>query len=76
MILQKINNRKGFTLLELIIAIAITLIIFIAIPQFIKYRQKSIQTIIESIIIQQEEKIPTPSKQQNTIEQKGDMNKL
>ncbi len=77
MLMQKINNRKGFTLIEVMTTIAIILILVaIVLPQFIEYRQKSIQTNIDSIIIQQEEKIPTPPKQEKTVEQKGGMNKL
>ncbi len=82
MLLQKINNQKGFDLIELMIGIAIIAILAcIAIPNFIAYRdrQKTNSEPIQ-IITQQEEKevkeTPHSSKQKEATEQKGDMNKL
>jgi len=41
MLMQKINNRKGFTLIELMIVIAIIgILMAIAIPNFMAYRKK------------------------------------
>jgi prepilin-type N-terminal cleavage/methylation domain-containing protein len=74
--MQKINNRKGFTLIEVMIVIFIILILAaIAVPNFIAFRNKQMMNS-EPVIIQQEEKIPTPSKQKEATEQKGEMNKL
>ena len=77
MLMQKINNQKGFTLIELMIAIAIILILTaIVVPHFISIMDKRKANSEPAQIIIQQEKIPTPSKQNETTEQKGDMNKL
>lgn len=83
MILQKLNNRKGFTLIELMIIIAIIGILFaILIPNIITMKRKheaSNKTM--EVITQAEEKVLNekplePQKQEQVIKQKGDMNKL
>jgi len=78
MLMQKINNQKGFDLIEAMVVMAIIgILAAIAIPHFIAYRNKQIiKSEPVQIITQQEEKIPTPSKQKEATEQKGEMNKL
>ena len=76
MLLQKINNQKGFTLIELMIAIFVILILVaIAAPNFIALRDKQ---KIEITIQQKEvdEKTSIPPKQKEITEQEGEMNKL
>ncbi len=47
--LRRAWNRKGFTLVELLIVIAIIgIIASIAIPQFVAYRQKSYNAMAKS----------------------------
>jgi len=47
--LQKVRNQKGFTLIELMIVIAIIgILAAIAIPNFISYRDKSYCSKVES----------------------------
>lgn len=83
MIIQKINNQKGFTLIELAIAIAIIAILMcIAVPNFIALRNRqNANSEPVQIITQQEEKVidekaPSPPKQPEITKQKGEMNKL
>ena len=83
MILQKLNNRKGFTLIEVMIVIAIIgILAAIEIPNYRAYKRKqaSINKTIE-VTTQQEaqaldEKAPSSPKQEKVVKQKGDMNKL
>ena len=81
LILQKLNNRKGFTLIELMIVIAIIgILVTIFIPNLIAYRERASNKDME-VITQTEEKAleekeSTPPKQEEVIEQKGDMNRL
>ena len=80
MILQKINNQKGFTLIELMVAISIiAILIAIVIPHFYSITTKSENNI--KIITQQEEKVvdekaPSPPKQPEIIKPDGKMNQL
>jgi type IV pilus assembly protein PilA len=82
-ILQKLNNRKGFTLIELMVVIAIIgIIVAILIPNIIAMKRKhgaSNKTM--EVITQQEEKVlnekaPSSSEQEKVVKQKGDMNRL
>lgn len=78
MIIQKIRNRKGFTLLELMIVIAIILILAaIAVPNFLKFREKQRaenNTIIEEKVIV--EKPSLAPKVKEPAKQKEGMTKL
>jgi len=80
MILQRINNQKGFTLLELMVAISIiAILIAIVVPHFYSMTTKSENNI--KIITQQEEKVvdekaPSPPKQPEITKSDGKMNQL
>lgn len=81
LILQKLNNRKGFTLIELMIIIAIIgILVAIFVPNLIKYRERTSNKDME-VITQTEEKAleekeSNPPEQEKVVKQKGDMNKL
>lgn len=83
MILQKLNNRKGFTLIELMIVIGIIgILVAIIIPNVITMKRKheasskTMEVITQTEEKALEEKESNPPKQEEVIEQKGDMNKL
>ena len=83
MILQRLNNRKGFTLIELMIVIAIIgIVCAIVIPNFIAFKRKhEASNNVKETITQQEatvldEKAPSSPKQEKVVKQKGEMNKL
>ena len=64
----KLNNKKGFTLIELMIVIAIIgILAAIAIPNFISYRNKAFcskaETDAQSVIAALSSYFPIPSTQ-------------
>ncbi len=76
MILQRINNQKGFRLIDLTIVIAIIAILLaIAVPNFITYRNNQKANNEPLQITTQEEKI-VDEKTPRPPKQKGDLNKL
>lgn len=73
MILQKINNQKGFTLIELVIVFIIVLILAAAVgPRLCSI---SINTSSE-VVTQQEEKAVVEKSQVTPAKQKESMTKL
>lgn len=79
MLIQKINNQKGFDLIELMIVICIIIAILTLIAVSMFY-SKTANTKTDINITQQEQvvddKAPSPPKQKETTKQKGEMNKL
>ena len=76
MILQKINNRCGFTLIEVMITIAILAIAAtIMIPLFYSILD-GVQTGTEVEIIDQDEEASQPDVEEKQVEQKEESNKL
>lgn len=76
MILQKINNRCGFTLIEVMITIAILAIAAtIMIPLFYSILD-GVQTSTEVEIIDQDEEATQPDVEEKQVEQKEESNKL
>ena len=77
MILQKINNRCGFTLIEVLVVIAILAIAAtVMIPLFYSILA-GVQTGTEvEIVDQDEEEIAQPDVEEKQVEQKEESNKL
>ncbi len=84
MLLQKLNNRKGFTLIEImIVAFILMILTAIALPQLLKYDEaKSNSNKLEVLtqdqekVIDQQDKAPQPPNQKEVNKEKGEMNKL
>jgi len=78
MFLKKINNQKGFELVDLLFGLAITGIIMILL--FGLFLAKSDSDSKQPQTTTQEEKVDekatTPPKQKEVTKQKGEMNKL
>jgi prepilin-type N-terminal cleavage/methylation domain-containing protein len=78
MILQRLNNRKGFNILELMIVFAIIgILAAIAIPQFNRLREK--QNAKNNIIIEEKVIVEKPSltpKVKEPTKQKESMKRL
>jgi len=78
MLLQRLNKRKGYTLLELMIVTAIIgILVAIALPNFLKFREK--QRAKNNIIIEEKVIVEKPSlapKVKEPTKQKEGMNKL
>jgi len=78
MLLQRLNKRKGYTLLELMIVTAIIgILVAIALPNFLKFREK--QRAKNNIIIEEKVIVEKPSlapKIKEPTKQKEGMNKL
>ena len=76
MILQKINNRCGFTLIEVLIVIAILAIAAtVMIPLFYSILA-GIQTDTQVEIIDQDEETAQPDVEEKQVEQKEESNTL
>lgn len=86
MLLQRLLNRRGFTLIELIIVIAIVgILCAIVAPNFIAYRERAKQeamtptdiTVQEEVVQDQQEDQEKPQDEKAEIEEpKGDSQKL
>lgn len=84
MLLQKLRSNRGFTLIELMIVIAIVMImIAIVIPNFIAYRERIKQKQMTPADITVQEETVTPqqdesNKQEDQVQEKtkGETDKL
>ena len=78
MLLQRLNNRKGFTLLELMIVVAIIgILTAIIVPSLLRFREK--QRAKNSIVIEEKVIVEKPSlapKVKEPTKQKEGMTKL
>ncbi len=78
MLLQKINNLRGFTLIELIIVIMIVgILLSIAIPNFIAFRERQkIEQKIKSFGQTKQKASDVTVKKQKNNNTKGELGKL
>jgi len=82
MLLQKLNNRKGFTLIEVIVVIVILAILAMVVVPMLAVIYSDSDSEPVQIMTQNEEKAledkdETPKLQEPEVEKsKGDMNKL
>ncbi len=85
MLLQKLRNRKGFTIMELLIVlIIIAIMVIITLPHFLEFKKKSIERSSPiNIITPSEEKAldkintpPPPVQKKEESKKEGEMQTL